>query len=146
MQYLEHNKHLTLAMNRSACKGAGVQICRTCRRISSRKAFIRDTTEAQCNLNSEVREAQATDLEPLACPLGSLAFGLLLNSKLRRRCSQLLNSVHNSLFQEVLAEDAWQLVHQYLCQLQCLGNNGAVLLGQQTSNETGDGQITKHLP
>ena len=53
--------------------------------------------------------------------------------------------MHHPLFQEVLAEDGRQLVHEDLCQLQGLGHDGIVLLGQQASNEAGDGQICQLL-
>lgn len=86
-----------------------------------------------------------SDLQALTGTLGSLALGLLLPGKVRSGGSQLLNGMHHALLQEVLAEDGRQLVHQNLCQLQSLGHGGSVLLGEQTGDETGDGQVSQLL-
>ena len=53
--------------------------------------------------------------------------------------------MHHTLLQEVLAEDGRQLVHQDLRQLQSLGHSGGVLLGEQTSDETGDREVGQLL-
>ena len=85
------------------------------------------------------------DLEALAGTLGSLTSGLFLSGKLRRSACKLLNGMHDTLLEEVLAEDGRQLVHEDLCQLQGLSRCGAVLVGQQAGNEAGDGQVSQLL-
>ena len=85
----------------------------------------------------------AADLEPLTGSFGRLMFGLVLHLLWRGTSCQLLNSMHHSLLQEVLAEDVRQLMHQDFSQLQGFGHDAAVLLGEQASNEAGNGQVSQ---
>lgn len=89
-----------------------------------------------------------SDLEALTGTLGSLApaFLLLLPSRLRGAACQLPDGMHHALLEEVLAENARQLVHEDLRQLQGLGHGGSVFLRQQASNEAGDGQVSQLPP